>query len=76
MNSQLHHVITDVTGVTGMKIIRAIIDGERNLERLATMRDGRCKTDHKTMCAALIGHDQAEHLFALQQALELDDFYQ
>jgi hypothetical protein len=76
MNLQLHHVMADVTGVTGMKIIRAIIDGERNPAILVTMRDGRCKTDHQTMCAALVGHYQAEHLFALQQALELYDFYQ
>ena len=71
MNIQLHHVITDVTGVTGMKIIRAIVSGERDPEVMAEMRDVRCKTDHQTMCAALIGNDQKEHLFALQQALEL-----
>ncbi len=76
MNIQLHHVIADVTGVTGMKIIRAIVSGERDPEIMAAMRDGRCKTDHQTMCAALIGNYQEEHLFALQQALELYDFYQ
>ena len=76
MNIQLHHVITDVTGVTGMNIIRAIVSGERDPEVMAEMRDVRCKTDHQTMCAALIGNYQKEHLFALQQALELYDFYQ
>ena len=43
MNLQLHHVVSDVTGVTGMKIIRAIIAGERDPKVLATMRDVRCK---------------------------------
>ena len=54
MNLQLHHVVSDVTGVTGMKIIRAIVSGERNLEVLATMRDVRCKANteiiSRSMC--------------------------
>lgn len=76
MNLQLHHVVTDVTGVTGMKIIRAIASGEHDPAVLATMRDPRCKNSEATLQAALVGNYQPEHLFALEQALKLYDFYQ
>lgn len=76
MNLQLHHVITDITGDTGMKIIRAIMAGERNPKILAQYRDWRCKNSLATIASALTGNYRAEHLFALQQALELYDFYQ
>ena len=76
MNLQLHHVISDVTGVTGMKIIRAIVAGERDPKVLASMRDARCKASAQTIHAALSGNYQPEHLFALAQGLALYDFYQ
>jgi len=76
MNIQLHHVVADVTGVTGMKIIRAIVDGQRDPKILAQMRDVRCKASTETVCAALVGNYQPEHVFALAQALALYDFYQ
>ena len=76
MNLQLHHVVSDVTGVTGMKIIRAIAKGERDPQVLATMRDVRCKSSTETVRAALVGNYQPEHVFALTQALALYDFYQ
>jgi len=76
MNLQLHHVISDLTGTTGMKIIRAIVAGERNAEKLAAFRDARCKASVDTICGALSGNYQPEHLFALGQALALYDFYQ
>jgi transposase len=76
MNVQLHHVVSDVTGVTGMKIIRAIVSGQRDPQVLATMRDVRCKASSETVRAALVGNYQPEHLFALTQALALYDFYQ
>ena len=76
MNLQLHHVVTDVTGATGMKIIRAIVNGERDPEVLAKHRDIRCKASLDTIRAALIGNYQPEHLFSVKQALELYDFYQ
>ena len=76
MNLQLHHVIADVTGATGMKIIRAIVEGERDPEVLAAMRDVRCKASTETVRAALVGNYQPEHVFALTQALALYDFYQ
>lgn len=76
MNVQLHHVVSDVTGVTGLKIIRAIVNGERDPNVLATLRDVRCKASAETVCAALVGNYQPEHIFALTQALALYDFYQ
>ena len=76
MNLQLHHVVSDVTGVTGLKIIRAIVGGERDPEVLAAMRDVRCKASPETIRAALVGNYQPEHVFALSQALALYDFYQ
>ena len=76
MNIQLHHVIATITGVTGMRIIRAIVNGERNPDTLAAMRDVRCKESLETIRSALIGNYQPEHVFALKQALALYDFYQ
>ena len=76
MNLQLHHVVTDITGVTGMKILRAIVRGERDAEVLAAMRDVRVRASAETVRDALIGNYQPEHLFALKQSIELYDFYQ
>jgi transposase len=76
MNLQLHHVVSDVTGVTGLKIVRAIVAGERDPQVLASMRDVRCKASTETIEAALVGNYQPEHVFALTQALALHDFYQ
>jgi transposase len=76
MNLQLHHVVADVTGVTGMKIIRAIVNGQRDPQVLAQMRDVRCKASPETVHAALVGNYRPEHVFALTQALALYDFYQ
>jgi transposase len=75
MNLQLHHVVTDVTGATGMRIIRAIVGGERNPLTLAAMRDRNCKSSVETIRSALVGNYQPEHVFALRQALALYDFY-
>jgi transposase len=76
MNLQLHHVMSDITGVTGMRIIRAIVAGERDLDVLASYRDVRCHASVETIKAALNGNDRAEHIFALTQSLDLYDFYQ
>ncbi len=76
MNLQLHHVITDITGDTGLKVIRAIIKGERNPAILAKNRDPRCKSSNDDIEAALTGNYRAEHLFALKQSLELYDYFQ
>jgi transposase len=76
MNLQLHHVVSDITGVTGMKILRAIVAGERDPMVLAQHRDVRCKSSVETIRGALTGNYQREHIFALRQALELYDTYQ
>ena len=76
MNLQLHHVVSDITGATGMRIIRAIIAGERDPAVLATYRDVRCHSSIETIRAALVGNNRDEHLFALTQSLELYDTYQ
>src|SRR6201989_1316459 len=76
MNLQLHHVVTDITGATGLRIIRAILAGERNPAVLARMRDSRCHASVETIEKALAGNYRAEHLFALEQALALYDTYQ
>ncbi len=75
MNLQLHKVISDITGVTGMRIIRAILDGERDLIKLAQMKDPRIKKSTATIAKALEGDYRQEHLFALKQAVELYFFY-
>jgi transposase len=76
MNLQLHHVVADVTGVTGMAIIRAIVAGERDPAALASHRDPRCRATVETIQQALVGNPREEHVFALGQALELYDAYQ
>jgi transposase len=76
MNLQLHHVVSDITGATGMRIIRAIVDGERDPEVLAAYRDIRCHSSIEVIKSALVGNDRAEHIFALTQSLDLYDFYQ
>jgi transposase len=76
MNVLVHQAVEDITGVTGMRIIRAIIGGERNTMTLAAMRDEGCKKDEATIARALQGNWREEHLFALRQAVELYDSYQ
>jgi transposase len=75
MNLQLHKVLSNVTGVTGMNIIRAIIAGERNPQKLALMREPGVKNTSEAIAKALEGDYRQEHLFALKQAVELYDFY-
>ena len=76
MNLKLQHVISDITGKTGMDIIEAIVGGERNPRRLARLRDPRTKADEKTIAKSLQGHWREEHIFELTQALELYRTYQ
>jgi len=75
MNIQLSNVLSDITGVTGMQIIRAIVSGERNPVTLARFRNTRCASSEEEIAKSLEGHYKREHLFALRQALELYDFY-
>ena len=75
MNVQLHHVIADITGVTGMKIIRSILDGVRDPKVLAAHREPKCKASPEMIRKALNGNYRSEHLFVLRQALELYEFH-
>src|SRR5262244_3678454 len=75
MNLQLHHVISDITGLTGMRIIRAITDGERDGKKLAALRY-RTQADETIIEKALQGDYRPEHLFALKQSLDAFDHYQ
>lgn len=75
MNVRLTNVLSDITGVTGLKMIRAILAGERNPQRLAALREPGCKKSEAEIAKSLEGHYKREHLFALKQALELYDFY-
>jgi transposase len=75
MNLQLHHAVADITGVTGMRIIRAILAGERDPRILAQLRHSHCHSSAEMIEKALTGSYRAEHLFALEQALILYDTY-
>jgi transposase len=75
MNLQLKNVLSDITGQTGMQILRAIVSGERDPLKLAQFRDPRCHSSEAEIAKALTGHYRAEHAFMLQQALEQYDFY-
>lgn len=75
MNVQLTQVLSDITGETGLAILRAIVAGQRDPVQLAQLRDPRCKHPVDEIAKALTGHYQAEHVFALKQALALYDFY-
>jgi len=70
MNIRLHHAVRDITGVTGMKILAAIVAGERDPHVLAAMRDRRCKKSEEEIAKELTGNWREEHLFTLQQAYE------
>ena len=77
MNVRLDNVVTDITGLTGMRIIKAILAGERDARKLvAANRHGGCHTSAEVMMQSLVGNYRAEHLFALQQAVELYEEYQ
>jgi transposase len=76
MNLQLHRVISDITGTTGLSIIKAIVAGERNPLRLAALKDGRIKASSEEIAASLTGDYRLELVFILQQELQLYEFYQ
>ena len=76
MNLQLPVVISDITGVTGLRILRDIVAGRTDPHALAQHRDHRCQASAAEISAALTGHYRPEHVFVLQQNLELFDAYQ
>lgn len=76
MNLLLHNVVSDITGATGMKIIKAILAGERDPQVLARHRHELCKHSSATIAKSLVGNYREEHLFALRQAVDLYEIYQ
>ncbi len=76
MNLKLHQVISDLSGQTGMRIVRAILQGERDRLKLAALKDPHIKSSLSTIAKSLEGDYRAEHLFALRQAVELYDYHQ
>jgi transposase len=74
-NRKLPPVVSDITGVTGVAMLRAILAGERDPVKLAQLRDDRCKHDEATIARALEGTWREEHLFSLAQAVALYDVY-
>jgi transposase len=76
MNLHLHQVLSDITGVTGLKIIQAIVAGEKDPKVLATYRDRRVKSTEADIEAALTGDYRSEHIFILSQELYLYQTYQ
>ena len=75
MNIQLSQAVSDVTGVTGQAIIRAILSGVRDPQMLASLREPGCKKSEEEIGRALTGTWRDEHLFVLKQAVALYDFY-
>lgn len=76
MNLQLHLVVSDISGVTGLRILRDIVAGVTDPILLARHRDFRCRSSEEEIRAALTGHYRPEHLFGLKQNLEMHDAYQ
>jgi transposase len=76
MNLQLHHVISDLTGQTGLAILDAILEGERDPEVLAQLRHSGIKASQETIVRSLQGDWRPEHLFTLRQALDAYRYYQ
>src|SRR5215470_2227243 len=76
MNVRLHRAVSDIDGVTGMAILRAIAGGERDARKLAQLRHGRCSKSEQEIADQLSGHWREDHLFSLQQALKMYDAVQ
>lgn len=76
MNVQLHQVFSDIAGVSGLRIIEAILRGQRDVKQLAALADSRVRASLATIEKALQGDYRAEHLFVLQSALDLYQAYE
>ncbi len=75
MNLQIHHVLSDITGVSGLAILDAVLVGERDPMRLAQLCHAFVKTPHEIVAKALVGDYRPEHLFTLKQSLDGYRFY-
>jgi len=76
MNVRVHRAVSDIDGVTGMAILRAIAGGERDAQKLAKLRDKRCSKTQQEIAEQLSGHWREDHVFSLQQALKMYDAVQ
>lgn len=76
MNVRVHRAVSDIDGVTGMKIVRAIAQGERDPIALAQLRDWRCHKSEQEIAKELTGHWREDHLFSLRQSLQMYDAIQ
>jgi transposase len=76
MNLQVHHVISDIVGQTGLAIVDAILDGERDPLKLARLRNERIKASEEVIAKSLVGDYRPEHLFTLRQSLAAYRSYQ
>ena len=76
MNLQLHHVISDITGQTGLAIVDAILAGERDPFVLAKLRNDRIKASEEVIAKSLVGDYRPEHIFTLRQSLGVYRSYQ
>src|ERR1700686_3863601 len=73
MNVRVHRAVSDLDGMTGMAILRAIVGGERDAVKLAKLRDRRCRKSEEEIAEQLTGHWREDHLFSLEQALKVYD---
>ena len=76
MNVRVHRAVSDIDGVTGMSILRAIVAGERDARKLAKLRDARCHKSEEEIAEQLSGHWREDHLFSLGQGLKMYDSIQ
>jgi transposase len=76
MNVRVHRAVSHIDGETGMAILRAIVEGERDARKLAQLRDPHCRKTEKEIAEQLTGHWREDHLFSLQQALKMYDALQ
>jgi transposase len=76
MTLQIHHVLSDITGKSGVAIVDAILAGKRDPQQLAKLADGRIHAERETVVKSLVGNYRSEHLFTLRQSLEAYRHYQ
>jgi hypothetical protein len=76
MNVYLHPAVADIAGATGLRILRAIAQGQHDPHQLAKLRDPNCQKNEEEIAKALEGTWDAAHLFELKQLLKAWDFYQ
>src|SRR5580693_7447565 len=76
MNVRVHRAVSDIDGATGMAILRAIVEGQRDARELAKLRDRRCQKSAEEIAEQLSGHWREDHLFSLRQALKMYDAIQ